>query len=214
MTHDERSEKLVRRIEGFSDLVIGFSLALLGLTLKIPPNITDLVNDPWWLIAYAWTFAVIAALWFQHQRLFSHFFSPHPLTIVLNFLALATIGLIVYFVQVFVHYHTSFEKVWAAFAYFAALGTTLLSFGILYLHGTRIRWNALDPDLRYLGIRHALRGIISGMCMFAGVGISVMRQPKSLDDLLPLVVLAATGLLVARIATRLVKPGILGGEHA
>ena len=85
MKAEERAERLTRRIESFSDLVIGFSLALLALTLTIPPHIIELATNPWWLVAYIWTFAVIAGIWYNHQRLFTHFFWPETLTIVLNF---------------------------------------------------------------------------------------------------------------------------------
>jgi len=44
--HEEREARLVHRIESFSDLVIGFSLALLGLTLVIPAHATELLAHP------------------------------------------------------------------------------------------------------------------------------------------------------------------------
>jgi uncharacterized membrane protein len=90
--------------------VIGFSLALLALTLGIPPHIVDLLTNPWWLIAYFWTFFLIAGLWFNHQRLFTTYFWPEPVAVVLNFVLLSMTGLLVYFVQVFVHYHDSFDR--------------------------------------------------------------------------------------------------------
>ncbi|HEX8805420.1 MAG TPA: TMEM175 family protein, partial [Candidatus Aquilonibacter sp.] len=117
MTREERAERLTRRIESFSDLVIGFSLALLALTLSIPPHIVDLVRNPWWLIAYFWTFGVIARTWYTHQRLFTRLFWPDPLSVFLNFVLLAMVGLLVFFVQVFVHYRDEFERVWAFTAY-------------------------------------------------------------------------------------------------
>src|ERR1700759_2132684 len=102
---EERDERLVRRIEAFSDLVMGFSLALLGLTLVIPEHAMTLFIHPFWLVSYFCTFAVIAVLWFNHQRLFSMFFIPEAFCIVLNFLLLSMIGLMVYFVQVFGRIH-------------------------------------------------------------------------------------------------------------
>ena len=209
MQHEERAEKLVRRIESFSDLVMGFSLAFLALTLTIPPHITDLVSNPWWLIAYGWSFAIIAALWYTHQRLFSHYFWPEPGTIVLNFILLSMIGLIVYFVQVFVHYHDEFDRFWAFLAYFTAFGIALVSLGILYWHGVRRRWVHLDGDLRYIGTRYVIRGLGSGSCMLIGVAVCALRAGRTMSDVWPLALLAFTGLVVTRGAVRFMKQRII-----
>ena len=214
MPHEERAERLVRRIESFSDLVIGFSLALLALTLGFPPKIGDLVAHPWWLIAYAWTFAVIALLWFSHQRLFSHYFTPNTATVIVNFVALALIGLIVYFVQVFVHYSGETSKAWAALAYFGALGLTLLALGVLYAHGVRHRWEHLDSELRFTGVRFAVRCLLSGACMAIGVFVSAMRAVQSMADVWPVAVLAIASVVAARIVAVIIKPRIMGTVNA
>jgi uncharacterized membrane protein len=201
MRQEERAERLVRRIESFSDLVIGFSLALLALTLTIPPHIERLATNPWWLIAYFWTFAIIGNLWFLHQRLFTHYFWPQPLTITLNFFLLSLVGLIVYFVQVFVRYGDQFEKAWAFIAYFFVLGAALVALGTLYYHGTRKRWASLDPTERYIGMRHSMR-VIVGLGMMAGSAACAALHPQTLNDIVPLFVCV----LVAVLGTRLTLP--------
>jgi uncharacterized membrane protein len=209
VTEAERTERLTRRIESFSDLVIGFSLALLALTLSIPPHIVELATNPWWLIAYIWTFAVIAGIWYNHQRLFTHFFWPQTLTVILNFALLATIGLLVFFVQVFVHYHTSFDRVWAFLAYFAVFAIAFIIMGTLYLHGTRRRWGTLPAEDRYTGLRQAARGIIGGVFILLGVALSALHPARSMDDLLPLGICVVVSLTGVRLGLRALKPRIL-----
>ncbi|HTX56945.1 MAG TPA: TMEM175 family protein [Candidatus Acidoferrales bacterium] len=208
MKPQERAERLTRRIESFSDVVIGFGLALLALTLSIPPHIVELVTNPWWLIAYFWTFLVISGLWYNHQRLFTHFFCPEPLTIGLNFAFLSTIGLLVFFVQVFVHYHDSFQRFWAFLAYFSAFGLGFTIMGVLYLHGTWRRWLQLDGEDRYTGLLQAARGIIGGVALLIGVALSASRAAKTFDDLLPLGLSVTIGFIGVRVAMAILKPRI------
>ncbi|MBV9232779.1 MAG: DUF1211 domain-containing protein, partial [Candidatus Eremiobacteraeota bacterium] len=97
---DESAEHLVRRLESFSDIVIAFSLAELTLNLSIPARVEELWHRPLWLSAYVWTFAVVSSLWYSHHRLFVRAFVPAKLAIFLNFVWLATVGLLVYLMQV------------------------------------------------------------------------------------------------------------------
>ena len=211
MKREERDERLTRRIESFSDLVIGFSLALLALTLSIPPHIVDLLTSPYWLVAYFWTFAVVAGLWYSHQRLFTHFFWPETFSIVLNFALLSMVGLLVYFVQVFVHYHSTFDRVWAFIAYFAVLGIAFIALGTLYLHGARRRWANLDADDRYAGIRQALRGIVGGAFTLVGALVTALLPVKSMDDLWPLAIFVFAGFFATGLVARILRPRIVGG---
>jgi uncharacterized membrane protein len=206
----DRGERLTRRIESFSDLVIGFSLALLALTLSIPPHIVELLTNPWWLVAYFWTFGIVASIWYSHQRLFTLFFWPEPFSIVLNFVLLSMIGLLVYFVQVFVHYHATFDRVWAFIAYFAVLGIAFVALGALYLHGARRRWATLDAEDRFVGFHQALRGLVGGTFMLVGALVSSLLSVKSMDDLWPLAIFVFAGLIGTRIVSRILRSRMIG----
>jgi len=207
MRREERAERLVRRIKSFSDLVIGFSLALLALTLSIPAHFIDLWLHPWWLIAYFWTFAIIGNIWFLHQRLFTHYFWPERVSILLNFVLLALVGLIVFFVQVFVRYKVEVDQVWAFLTYFFVMGVALMVMGLLYLHGTRKRWDSLDADERFIGVRHSLRGIV-GAGMMIGAVASALRSPQTMNDILPLMACIAVAAFGTRLSLRAVKSRI------
>jgi len=102
----ESDEHLVRRLEGFSDIVIGFSLAELTVSLSIPTHFSQLLTNPTWITAYLWTFSLVCYLWFEHHRLFAHIFMPRTVSVILNFAWLATIGLIVYLVQLLIHFES------------------------------------------------------------------------------------------------------------
>ncbi len=92
-------EHNIRRHEAFSDIVIGFSLAQLGLLLQIPQHGSDLFTDPVWLFGFALAFANVCALWWFHHRLFSTMWTARPLPVLLNFAWLATFVLCIYATQ-------------------------------------------------------------------------------------------------------------------
>lgn len=209
MTHEERhQERLVHRLESFSDLVIGFSLALLGLTLVVPNHVIELVRNPWWLVAYFWTFALIASIWYTHQRLFSTYFTIRPYTILLNFVLLALLGLIVYFVQVFVHVEGEPDKVWAFLIYFSVQSLAYMVMGGLYAHGVRARWEGLDGELRYQGVRQAVRLLVAGGTVLVGVIVTALRHPQSMDDAAVVGFISLAGLLAARVVMRVLRSRI------
>ena len=206
MEHEERAGRLVRRIESFSDLVIGFSLALLALTLKVPPTFNDLLVHPWWLIAYAWTFAVICNVWYMHQRLFTYFFLPTAGTIIGNFALLSMIGLVVFFVQVFVHFiGVDPDQILAFTAYFTATGCAFLLAGALYAHGLRKRWDQLDVDLRAAGLVYALRGLVGGTALLIGVAIVALRGPHNMNDAWTMAIIGAFGGVSSRIIATVIS---------
>ena len=139
-----RDEVFVRRLESFSDIVIAFSLAQLGLSLAIPAHPQHLLADPGWIVAYVFTFALVCLMWWSHYRLFRTVFVPDALDVVLNYAWLATVGLLVFLMQVFVHSSTSDDAALAARLYFGLLA---LNFGInalLLVLGLRKPQVALD----------------------------------------------------------------------
>jgi uncharacterized membrane protein len=210
--HDELH--IVHRLESFSDIVIGFSLALLALSLSIPARIVDLATNPWWLIAYFWSFAVISGLWYNHRRLFARYFVADRFSVGVNFVFLSMVGLVVYFVQVFVHEHSDFDRVWAFLAYFVAQGIAFLCIGALYAHGLRRQWEMLEPDTRFVGVRQSARGIVGGIAVLAGVGVCALHPATSMNDAWPLAAIALAGLVGVRIVLRLLRPRFAEAAHA
>jgi uncharacterized membrane protein len=195
---EEREERLIHRLESFSDLVMGFSLAFLALTLAIPRHFVDLVHDDWWLIAYYWSFGMVSVIWWHHRRLFTHYFSPSTLTVVLNFLLLSMLGLMMYFVQVFVHLRAEEDKALALLAYFGTQGVEFTSMGLLYLLGTRARWAKLDPEERYEGMRFGVRFTIPGTIVLCGIVFMVLHGVHHVNEVLLVPLCAAIGVAITR----------------
>lgn len=215
MEHEERSLRLVHRIEAFSDLVMGFSVGLLGLTLVIPVHAVVLVLHPFWLVSYFWTFALIGLLWMRHQRLFSVFFVPTPFCIALNFLFLSTLGLIVYFVQVFAHVRGEFDQAIALVGYVAALAVALISLGILFAIGIRTHWDRLLPKDRYGGLSEAAHGIGVGTALLLGcIATPIVFLELRWNATVTLVGAAVIGFTIVRAWLHFQKPRIVGAAHA
>ena len=192
----ETDTRLVHRIESFSDVVIGFSLALLALTLAIPEHTHDLFQNPAWLLIYLWTFAVVAAIWFNHQRLFSVYFAPTRIAIFLNFLLLSLVGLVVFFVQVFGKVHGAADKGVAFYVYWIVLGTEFGILGALFALGTRSRWAVLDVKQRQDGVHHAIRGALLCAGTYFGILLAGTLGEFRFGDsyLITVPILAAVGL--------------------
>ncbi len=214
MEHEERSLRLVHRIEAFSDLVMGFSLALLALTLVIPLHALGLVVHPFWLVSYFWTFALIAFLWMRHQLLFSAYFVATRLCIVTNFVFLSMLGLIVYFVQVFGHVRGEFDQAVALVAYWAAFAVALMCLGIMYALGTRQRWEILSPDERFTGVSNATRSLVVGVTLLVGcIATPFLFLELRLSSTITVILAGIAGILVSRIWLYYQKPRITETTH-
>ncbi len=92
---DYRDEHLLHRLEAFSDIVIGFCLAQLAFSQR-GTSLTVGGISAANLYGFALTFALIAALWWLHNRLFAEFFVINSVTIVANFLTLGFLMLMIY----------------------------------------------------------------------------------------------------------------------
>jgi uncharacterized membrane protein len=173
MRIEERDQHTVHRLEAFSDIVIGFCMAQVGLNFALPkgaPDVTAIwTNANFFLVS----FFVIALLWWLHHRTFSTLFVLMPLTVGLNFALLASLVLSLYFLQVFIHAAQSgqnplvFLRLW--------IGSYLIVYalmGCLMLVGVVIRRGTLPTnDLRWTVGRLvviALSVVVFGYLTFSG----------------------------------------------
>jgi uncharacterized membrane protein len=148
---DARDERLTHRLEAFSDIVIGFSLAEMSVNLAVPKHAGDIYTHTLALVAFAWTFFVIAAFWWSHHRLFDGYFVPTRATVTLNFVALAVLVWLVYELQVFVHFADTPEQASAAVPYVLTYSVMYLLLGLLFVLCVRMRWEDLDAAQRAAG---------------------------------------------------------------
>lgn len=158
---EESDQRLIHRLEAFSDVVIGFSLAQLALTLAIPKNAAlGLLHDPSPLVAFVITFTLVCGMWWAHHRLFAHYFVPIAPMIILNFVTLAGVSFSVYCVQLMFHRgHTSLD--FAFYEWSLAFVYTLL--GVQYFYGWIVRRVHVPPNIADRGLRVSL--------MLGGIGI-------------------------------------------
>jgi len=62
----------MNRIEAVSDVVFGFALTLLVVSLQVPLTYAELVNAMRGFPAFALTFAALMAVWARHYYFFRH----------------------------------------------------------------------------------------------------------------------------------------------
>ena len=53
----------VARFESFGDIVVGFSLSLLGLQLTVPHTAAELFGNPVRFVEFFATFAILSVFW-------------------------------------------------------------------------------------------------------------------------------------------------------
>jgi uncharacterized membrane protein len=78
----------VSRIEAFSDVVFGFSLTLLVVSLEVPRTFTDLLSAMRGFVPFAVCFAVFGIVWWQHHNFFRRYGLDDGITATLNFVLL------------------------------------------------------------------------------------------------------------------------------
>ncbi len=100
----DKDAHLARRLEGFGDVVFGFSVSQLALQLSLPQTPQDLVSNPIRYFLYFATFAALAGFWLRFHRMLSGAFRPAPFDLVAVFFYLAFIGLVPYALYANAHF--------------------------------------------------------------------------------------------------------------
>jgi len=78
----------VSRIEAFSDVVFGFSLTLLVVSLEVPHTFHELMTDMRGFVPFAVCFALLAQVWWLHHNFFRRYGLDDAKTATLNFVLL------------------------------------------------------------------------------------------------------------------------------
>jgi uncharacterized membrane protein len=147
----DKTEHTIHRLEAFSDIVIGFCLAQLGLSLVLPKSATDMFSAWESTTFFVSAFVLIAVLWWLHHRTFSTFFVLNVPMVVLNFGVLCSLILTLYFLESFMHVagmgqnpSRFFTLFIFSFAFVYALVGAMLLAGLLVrraeLSATEKRW--------------------------------------------------------------------------
>ena len=86
----------VSRIEAFSDIVFGFALTLIVISLEVPETYEELMHDMRGFLGFAICFAVLMWVWFCHYTFFRRYAMHDGFTIVLNTMLLFLVLFYVY----------------------------------------------------------------------------------------------------------------------
>jgi uncharacterized membrane protein len=197
-------EKTLHRLEAFSDIVIGFCIAEMGLNLLIPQHANDYGGIRTSVIGFVISFFLISVVWWVHQRIFRTFFVLTPLTLFLNFTLLGSLVLMVYVQQILLHFIGQKVRV------DELLRLWMASYGIVYVLldgmlwiGLRERWKTLsDADLRWGMERASILFIGSLMFFFAAAGVAQFHSGV-LFTVGPLAVLVAR-FMIPKFVNRLI----------
>lgn len=74
----------ISRLEGFSDAVFGFALALLAVSAEPPTSYAQLMDRINGAVAFACCFALLVWIWYQHNIFFRRFGLQDALTTTIN----------------------------------------------------------------------------------------------------------------------------------
>lgn len=176
MNADE--ERFVHRIEAFSDIVIGFTLAQVGAALVMPHHVTDLITNGLWLLIFVWAFAIVCTMWWMHNRVFRTVFYPSRASLLTNFALLATIVIQLYFAEVMAHAETLDDLVLAQHLYNTALGVAFSLVALLIYFGVHAQRATLGPDDRYRGRRGAVFVGGAAAFVFACNALTLLLGPN------------------------------------
>ena len=149
---------LVARLEAFSDIVIGFSLAETTVNLVVTKGLANYFAHPLGIIAYLGTFFIVARLWWAHSNIMHRYFELNRVMIAVNFIALAAIGLMVFSLQLLLHQDSndSAEFMLAVRFYFVTFTAAFGSIAVMRLLGVQYRWAHLRPEERRDGTSRSL----------------------------------------------------------
>jgi uncharacterized membrane protein len=195
--HADRDEYFVRRLEAFGDIVIGFSLAMLALSLIVPNHARTLLTNSTWFVAYAWTFAFVCSMWGSHYWTFRYVFIPTRLSVLLNYAKLGLIVLLMYMVQVLLRafeHGTARDVIVANELYWGCLAAYWVTAALLLVIGMRVRGSTLAPAIAKsctlriwriaattpmilaglaVGARGAATNVASTVALFLAVGVVI-----------------------------------------
>ncbi len=74
----------VSRVEAFSDVVFGFALTLIVVSLEVPTSYDELIHTMRGLPAFAICFAILTWVWHVHHTFFRRYALTDEITVALN----------------------------------------------------------------------------------------------------------------------------------
>ena len=88
--------KEVTRLEAFSDVIFGFALSLIVISLEVPRTYDALIETMKGILPFAFCFFIFVGLWLQHREFFKRYALEDRTTIWLNIALLFVILFYIY----------------------------------------------------------------------------------------------------------------------
>ena len=164
------------RIDGFSDVVFGFALTLLVVSLEVPHTFQELIASLKGFVPFSICFYFLIQIWYVHYRYFRRYGLEDTRTILLNSLLLFVVLLFVYplkflFTLITLHPQGNHMTGWDArillMIYGLGFAAVWLIFGLMHLHAYAQRTRLALNEIELIDTRQTI-----GMCMAqAGVGL-------------------------------------------
>ncbi len=169
---NESEQHFTRRLEAFSDVVIGFSLAQLGAALVVSQQGLHNFLTPLGLLNFLFPFAIVCSAWFFHHRLFSQLFIPKTWPVVLNFVWLASVVMVVFAAETY----TKLGTLTAMRFYFACYALVYALLTVQYLIALKYASARQIPAARLRAVRGAVfMGLWTTPFLFALVIILIFQ---------------------------------------
>lgn len=86
----------VSRLEAFSDVVFGFALTLIVVSLEVPQNFAQLMTEMRGFVGFAICFGILMWVWYVHHTFFRRYGLTDDITLVLNTLLMFLVLFYVY----------------------------------------------------------------------------------------------------------------------
>lgn len=142
----------ITRLEAFCDVVFGFAITLLVVSLEVPRTYAELIADMRGFLPFAACFAQLVMIWRAHYRFSRRFGLEDPYTVFLNVVLLFLVLFYVYplkfvFTLLFSQVMGGAPPVAFAFhdasvvmrIYAAGFASVFLLFALMYAHAYRLR---------------------------------------------------------------------------
>lgn len=192
-------ERTIHRLEAFSDIVMGFCMAEIGLSLVIPKSVAELATMWTYLNAFAFSFVMISMLWWYHHRLFVTYFTLNGATIAMNFTLLASLVFGIYFQQVAIHFLTAgLDPVVPLRLWLGCMAVVFLVLAGMYALGIWERRDTLDASSLRWGVNLNYQAAVSAV----GLTALCLVGPLNLKAALAVVIVVG---LASALSNRIVS---------
>jgi len=188
-------ERLVHRLEAFSDIVIAFSLSEIAFNLQTPLRAADIFARPIHFVGFLAGFAFVAVIWWTHNRLFTRYFIPDSFGIVTNFVLLAAVVLFAWAQQLFYRFGLDMTT---TVLYAATCGTVFVLLGLLFIRGARDPRLRASHDERLSGTYRGTRMLIVGGVLL----LSIALAPAGIERIVDAWLLILPAVLIVRFMQR------------